>query len=60
LFAGRHALYERNYAGNSDQQRIDVLNFARRRGQADTFTQMVDDCLQEYDLGGWQVDYLKR
>ena len=51
---------ERNYAGNSDQQRIDALNFARRRGQGDTFTQMVDDCLQEYDLDGWQVDYLKR
>ena len=59
-FAGRHALYERNYAGNSDQQRLDALNFARRRGQAEAFTRLVDDCLQEYDLGGWQVDYLKR
>ena len=55
-FAGRHALYERNYAGNSEQQRIDALNFARARGQVDDFTGLVDQCLDEYDLDGWQND----
>lgn len=52
-FAGRHALYERNYAGNQEQQRIDVLNWANVRGDADRFCSMVDDCMDDYDLEGW-------
>ncbi|MEM7095324.1 MAG: 4-hydroxyphenylacetate 3-hydroxylase N-terminal domain-containing protein [Actinomycetota bacterium] len=52
-FAGRHALYERNYAGNQDQQRIDPLNWARVRGTADEYRQLVDDCLADYDLEGF-------
>ena len=52
-FAGRHALYERNFAGNQEQQRLDVLTWARARGDADRFCQLVDDCLADYDLHGW-------
>jgi 4-hydroxyphenylacetate 3-monooxygenase len=54
-FGARHALYERNYAGNNEQIRLDVLNFARTRGQFDGFTAFVDRCMSEYDLHGWTV-----
>ena len=37
-FGGRHELYERNYAGNHEQIRLDVVNFARRRGGLEQWT----------------------
>lgn len=52
-FAGRHALYERNYAGNQDQQRIDPLMWATARGDADRYRALVDECMAGYDLDGW-------
>ncbi len=52
-FAGRHALYERNFAGNQDQQRLDVVRWAEARGDADRFRRLVDDCMADYDLDGW-------
>ncbi len=52
-FGGRHELYERNYAGNHEQIRVDAVNFARRNGVLDRCVQMVDDCLRDYDLDGW-------
>ncbi|MDH4145163.1 MAG: Pyoverdin chromophore biosynthetic protein pvcC [Acidimicrobiia bacterium] len=52
-FAGRHALYERNYAGNQDQQRLDPLGWAERRGDAARYRALVERCLADYDLGGW-------
>ena len=52
-FGGRHMLYEINYAGNFEQVRIDCLNFAKRKGLIDAFTQSVDRCMSEYDLDGW-------
>jgi 4-hydroxyphenylacetate 3-monooxygenase len=54
-FAGRHALYERNYAGNQDQQRIDALAWAEARGDAARYRGLVDQCLSDYDLRGWVV-----
>ena len=58
-FAGRQALYERNYAGNQDQQRLDVLSWAESRGDADRYRALVNDCLGDYDLDGWTVDHLR-
>ncbi len=52
-FAGRHALYERNYAGNQEQQRIDALTWANQRGDAARARQLVEQCLSGYDLNGW-------
>jgi aromatic ring hydroxylase len=52
-FGGRHELYERNYAGNHEQVRMDVVNFARRSGSFDQCLKLVDDCLADYDLDGW-------
>lgn len=58
-YAGRHALYERNYAGNQDQQRIDALTWSQARGDADRYKALVDECLGDYDVNGWLADYLK-
>ncbi|MEZ4632023.1 MAG: 4-hydroxyphenylacetate 3-hydroxylase N-terminal domain-containing protein [Deinococcales bacterium] len=52
-FAGRHSLYERNYSGNQDQQRIDVLQWSNQRGDSAACRELVDACLADYDLDGW-------
>ncbi len=55
-FGGRHELYERNYAGNHEQVRMDALKFARRTGALDKCVELVDRCLADYDLDGWTGD----
>ncbi|MGH7097732.1 MAG: 4-hydroxyphenylacetate 3-hydroxylase C-terminal domain-containing protein, partial [Stellaceae bacterium] len=52
-FGGRHQLYERNYAGNHEDIRIQVLTGARRSGAMEAMTALVDRCLSEYDETGW-------
>jgi 4-hydroxyphenylacetate 3-monooxygenase len=52
-FGGRHELYERNYAGNSEQIRVDAVHFARRNGVLDQCVELVDECMADYDLNGW-------
>jgi aromatic ring hydroxylase len=52
-FGGRHELYERNYAGNNEQIRVDAVSFARRTGALDDCLRLVDQCMSEYDLTGW-------
>ena len=52
-FAGRHGLYERNYAGNKDQQRLDALRWANLRGDIASYKDLVDKCLSDYDTDGW-------
>ncbi len=52
-FGGRHELYERNYSGNNEQIRLDVLNFAKGRGIMDECHRLVDQCMSDYDLNGW-------
>lgn len=54
-FGARHALYERNYSGNNEQIRLDVVNFARVKGHLDSFTGLAEQCMSEYDLQGWTV-----
>ncbi|HEY9182603.1 MAG TPA: 4-hydroxyphenylacetate 3-hydroxylase N-terminal domain-containing protein [Gammaproteobacteria bacterium] len=53
-FGGRHELYERNYAGNHEQVRMDALKFARRSGMLDRCTELVERFLADYDLDGWK------
>jgi len=55
-FGGRHELYERNYAGNNEQVRLDLVNFARARGLLGEFGNLVDQCMSDYDLQGWTSD----
>jgi 4-hydroxyphenylacetate 3-monooxygenase len=52
-FGGRHELYERNYAGNHEDIRIQVLTGARRSGAMGSMTDLVDKCMAEYDETGW-------
>ena len=58
-FAGRHGLYERNYAGNKEQQRLDVLRWATMRGDIDNYKELVDRSMADYDTGGWVNDLWK-
>jgi aromatic ring hydroxylase len=55
-FGGRHELYERNYAGNNEQVRLDALKFATRTGELDRCVALVEQCLADYDLEGWRND----
>jgi 4-hydroxyphenylacetate 3-monooxygenase len=55
-FGGRHELYEMNYAGNHEDIRIQALTGARRNGNLDRMTALVDRCMAEYDEDGWVGD----
>ncbi|MGH3341471.1 MAG: 4-hydroxyphenylacetate 3-hydroxylase family protein [Carbonactinosporaceae bacterium] len=52
-FGARHELYERNYSGNTEQIRLDALNWARRRGHLEELTGFAQQCMDDYDLDGW-------
>jgi 4-hydroxyphenylacetate 3-monooxygenase len=54
-FGGRHELYERNYAGNHENTRVELLFGQLADGQMDGYKAFVDQCLDEYDLDGWTV-----
>jgi 4-hydroxyphenylacetate 3-monooxygenase len=54
-FGGRHELYERNYAGNHENIRLEVLLNAMATGEADSFKGFAEQCMAEYDLDGWTV-----
>ncbi|HEX5779908.1 MAG TPA: 4-hydroxyphenylacetate 3-hydroxylase C-terminal domain-containing protein, partial [Xanthobacteraceae bacterium] len=52
-FAGRHALYEANYAGNHEDTRIAALHVAQRNGRLAEMTAMLERCLSDYGESGW-------
>ena len=52
-FGGRHELYERNYSGNAENIRMEVLFSALATGQADRLKGFAEHCMAEYDLDGW-------
>jgi 4-hydroxyphenylacetate 3-monooxygenase len=52
-FGGRHELYERNYAGNHEDIRIQALTGARRNGSLDAMIALADRCMADYDENGW-------
>jgi 4-hydroxyphenylacetate 3-monooxygenase len=52
-FGGRHELYERNYAGNHEDIRIQALWHARASGMMDAMTGLAEQCMSEYDVDGW-------
>ncbi|MEA2254195.1 MAG: 4-hydroxyphenylacetate 3-monooxygenase, partial [Solirubrobacteraceae bacterium] len=54
-FGGRHELYERNYAGNQEDNRIQTMLAAQAIGRTDEMVALVDKCMSEYDLDGWTV-----
>jgi 4-hydroxyphenylacetate 3-monooxygenase len=55
-FGGRHELYERNYAGNHDDIRIQALFGARASGALDDMTALAEQCMADYDEHGWIGD----
>jgi 4-hydroxyphenylacetate 3-monooxygenase len=54
-FAGRHELYERNYFGNYESIRFEVLMAADMLGQSAKYKGFAEQCMAEYDLDGWTV-----
>ncbi|MFJ9785578.1 4-hydroxyphenylacetate 3-hydroxylase family protein [Amycolatopsis sp. NPDC101161] len=54
-FGGRHELYERNYAGNHENTRVELLFSQLAGGEVDDYKSFVDECMNEYDLDGWTV-----
>ena len=51
--AGRNELYERNYSGNHENVRIEMLTAQQASGQVDGYKGFAEQCLAEYDLDGW-------
>ena len=54
-FGARHELYERNYGGNHEAIRIEILAAQDATGLTESYRQLADACLAEYDLDGWTV-----
>jgi 4-hydroxyphenylacetate 3-monooxygenase len=54
-FGGRHELYERNYAGNHENTRVELLHAQTASGQVAAYKAFAEQCLSEYDLNGWTV-----
>lgn len=54
-FGGRHELYERNYSGNHEGMRAELLFSAQNSGAADAMKGFAEQCMAEYDLEGWTV-----
>jgi 4-hydroxyphenylacetate 3-monooxygenase len=48
-----HELYERNYAGNHEGIRSEILAAHDAMGLTDGYRHLADQCLAEYDLDGW-------
>jgi 4-hydroxyphenylacetate 3-monooxygenase len=54
-FGGRHELYERNYSGNHEGVRAELLFAAEAQGTTGAMKGLAEACLAEYDLDGWTV-----
>jgi 4-hydroxyphenylacetate 3-monooxygenase len=54
-FGGRHELYERNYSGNHENVKAELLFAAEAQGTTDAMKGLAEACLNEYDLDGWTV-----
>ena len=52
-FGARHELYEINYSGSHEEIRRFALLGAVASGQADRWKAFADQCMAEYDIGGW-------
>jgi 4-hydroxyphenylacetate 3-monooxygenase len=52
-FGGRHELYERNYFGNHESIRFEVLMATEAMGGTQRYKAFAEQCMAEYDLNGW-------
>jgi 4-hydroxyphenylacetate 3-monooxygenase len=55
-FGGRHELYERNYAGNHEEIRMQSLAAAQRGPLGKELDDFVGRCMADYDEDGWTGD----
>ncbi len=52
-FGGRHELYERNYSGNHEGVRLELMMSQEMSGLLDQHKGFAEQCMAEYDLDGW-------
>ncbi|MFE2377095.1 4-hydroxyphenylacetate 3-hydroxylase family protein [Streptomyces sp. NPDC059398] len=52
-FGGRWELYEMNYAGSHENIRIEALKRYQATGGFAHCTELVEQCLSDYDVNGW-------
>lgn len=59
-FGGRHELYEINYAGSSEEVKMQCLRHSNVSGNMEKMTELVDMCMSDYSEAGWSdgVKYL--
>lgn len=57
-FGGRHELYERNYAGNHENIRVETFRAGDAQGLTENLKNLVRECMKDYDLDGWLADDL--
>jgi 4-hydroxyphenylacetate 3-monooxygenase len=57
-FGGRHELYERNYSGDHESVRFQILGYHQSTGDAAALEGFAEECMAEYDLDGWTADDL--
>lgn len=54
-FGARYELYEINWSGSTEENRLVALTMAQATGLADAMKKLVNTCMAEYDLNGWTV-----
>jgi len=54
-FGGRHELYERNYSGNHENVKAEILFAAEAQGETEAMKGFAESMMSEYDLNGWTV-----
>lgn len=54
-FGARHELYEINYSGSTEENRLTALHIAHATGLAERMQDLVRSCMAEYDVNGWTV-----
>jgi 4-hydroxyphenylacetate 3-monooxygenase len=52
-FGARQELFERTYAGNYDNVRLENLFMAENNGDLEQLCRRVERCMADYDLDGW-------
>jgi len=55
-FGARHELYELNYFGQPEVNHLAINELAKADGTLDYARGLVEQCMSEYDLGGWTSD----
>ena len=57
-FGARHELYEINYSGSTEENRIVCMNIANATGATAKMKELVETCMAEYDINGWTASDL--